>query len=326
METFHCPSCAARVFLPDLACTCGVELVFEPAGRRIVALADSEPCANRTDIGCNWRAEEDGLCIACATTRTVPDLAVDQNKALWARAEGAKRRVFTNLMRWGLFLDADPNPPPVFDLLAELTVEGSVPVTMGHESGEITINVAEADRVVREARRAAFDEPYRTMVGHFRHELGHFVFERLIEKDGFADAFRALFGDERPDYGEALQRYHAEGPSDGWAETFISAYATAHPHEDWAETFAHYLHLVDMVDSAAAMGLATPELSAEGADFDAYAAREPEPLLTVAAGIGVAVNHVNRAMGLDDLYPFVLTPAIREKLAFVQAWIGKAAR
>ncbi len=327
METFTCPACGDRLFFRNAVCGCGAAVAFDPAARAFAALGeDCAPCANRDAIGCNWRAGPDGaLCASCAMTRTTPDLTVADNAALWAEAEEAKRWVLANLMRWGLFAAGDPGPAPVFDMLGEQTRSGEAQVVMGHLDGVVTINIAEADPAVREARRQQMAERYRTMTGHFRHELGHFVFGRLAAADGFLDAFRALFGDERADYGAALRRHYAEGPSAPDA-AHVTAYAAAHPHEDWAEVFAHHQHLVDMTDSAARMGLECPALSAAGgAAFDPYACGDAETVLGVAAELGLALNHVNRAMGLRDIYPFVLTAAVREKLAFAHRWIGAAA-
>jgi hypothetical protein len=322
MRLFDCPSCGATVFFSSTGCgACGATLTLVPAEGYV---ADAAPCANRERIGCNWAAAVGDLCVSCAMTRTIPDLDSADNAVLWREAEAAKRRVLCNLMRWGLFTPDDPHPAPIFDMLSEEVGGAETQVMMGHDAGVVTINVAEGDPAVREARRQEMDERFRTMVGHFRHELGHFVFERLLEQDGFADAFRALFGDEREDYAAALQRHYAEGPPEGWRGAHLTAYATAHAHEDWAETFAHLLHLVDIVDSAQASGLSSPALAAAGPGFDAYAQTGAEPLLTIAAELGVALNHVNRGMGLHDVYPFVLTPTTREKLGFAQAWIGRA--
>lgn len=193
---------------------------------------------------------------------------------------------------------------------------------MGHLEGVVTINVAEADPAIATARRENLDEPYRTMVGHFRHEIGHFMFERLSPREGFLDAFRALFGDERPDYGEALAAYHRCGPPQGWENACISAYAAAHPHEDWAESFAHLLHLTEIVDSAVSADVAGAAKVPQG--YDPYLETDAEALLTAGATLGIALNHVNRSMGLSDIYPFVHTPRIREKLAFVHSWIRQA--
>lgn len=327
METFTCPSCGMRLFFRNRLCGCGTEVAFDPDRRAFASLGDScAPCGNRDAVCCNWRAAPDGaLCRSCAMTRTVPDLGVNDNAALWAEAEEAKRWVLANLMRWGLFTERDRYPPPVFDMLAEQTQGGPATVTMGHQDGVVTINIAEADPAVREARRQQLAERYRTMTGHFRHELGHFVFARLAEAEGFLDAFRPLFGDERADYDDAMRRYYAEAPM-APASDHVTPYAGSHPHEDWAEIFAHHQHLTDMADSAARIGLNCATLEAAGgAAFDPYDTDDTEAVLTVAMELGVALNHVNHAIGLRNAYPFVLTPEVREKLRFAHRWIGAAA-
>ena len=196
---------------------------------------------------------------------------------------------------------------------------------MGHADGVITINVDEADAAEREARRIMLQERYRTILGHFRHEIGHLVFLRLSGKPEFLDAFRKLFGDERADYAKALKDHYSGDPPKDWDETHLTRYATAHPHEDWAETFAHFLHLVAVTASAEAADLSSPALTAAGPGFDVYTATGPEPFLTIGAELSLALNHVTRSIGLPDPYPFVLSAETREKLAFVQSWIRLAA-
>lgn len=337
MRLFSCPACRGTLFFENLRCVCGAEVAFDPEAAGFVAAED--PCANRGPIGCNWVAEEPGagavahpapgmargrLCRSCAMTEVIPQAFEDDNRALWARAEAAKRWVLANLARWGWLASADPGPRPRFHLLSETVRGGEAPVTMGHASGLVTINVTEADPAEIARRQAEMGEPYRTMIGHFRHELAHYLFERLVEDAAFADAFRALMGDERADYGEALERHYGDGPPDGWEERFVTAYASAHPHEDWAETVAHLLHLTDMADSAEAAGLSLDGAPTPG--WDAYAEPEAERLVGVAAGLGLGFNHVNRAMGLSDLYPFVLPPLAREKLAFAHAHLSAGPR
>lgn len=330
MTPLICPACGTRTFFQTLSCACGAALGFDPDAR--VFRADAAPCANRDAIGCNWVADvpddngaaaaENALCRSCAMTRVIPDLDVGDNPGLWAEAEAAKRRSLFNLMAWGWFTVDDAGPRPIFDLLAEDTANGEAAVTMGHADGVVTINVAEADPATREARRADLDERLRTMTGHFRHELGHFVFERLSVDTAFLTAFRSLMGDERADYAEALRRHYADGPAPDWAARCVTPYAAAHPHEDWAECFAHVLHLTDIVATAAALDLACPALAEAGPGYDPYAAPGAEPMMTIAVEFGLAVNAVNRAMGLHDVYPFVLTPGTREKLAFVRAHVS----
>lgn len=314
MRIFTCPDCGDTLFFENIACSRGTEVAFDPDLADFVT--DFAPCANRDRIGCNWIAEgETGLCRACAMTEVIPDASTPDNLALWADAERAKRWVLANLARWGWFTSADDGRRPVFKLLSEQTAAGDTAVSMGHADGIVTINVTEADAAERAKRRIELGEPLRTVIGHFRHELGHFFFERLAERPGFLDAFRAIFGDERADYGAALQRHYADGAPADWRRTHVSAYSSAHPHEDWAECFAHLLHLADIVDSFVAADLHSDV--APAADYDPYAERDADRLITFGAELGIALNHVNRSMGLADIYPFVLTPPIREKLAFV---------
>jgi hypothetical protein len=314
MRIFTCPTCSEALFFENSACACGTEVAYDPD--RAAFVEQFAPCANRDRIRCNWIAEGEGtLCRACAMTEVIPDIATPANVALWADAELAKRWVLANLTRWGWFTAADDGRRPTFRLLSEQTSAGEAPVTMGHADGVVTINVTEADPAERVRRRIELGEPLRTMIGHFRHEIGHFFFQRLSERPDFLHAFRALFGDERADYGAALQRHYADGAPAGWRETYISAYSSAHPHEDWAECFAHLLHLADIVDSFVAAGLRWD--AAPAAAYDPYAERDGGRLITFGAELGIALNHVNRSMGLADIYPFVLTASIRAKLAFV---------
>ena len=316
MRIFACPACGGTLFFHNSRCACGAEVAYAPEADAFEPLRD--PCANRGAIDCNWAAPAPGaLCRACATTEVIPDAFHDDNRALWAEAEAAKRWVLANLGRWGWFGDRDPGLRPRFHLLSERTRSGRAPVVMGHASGLVTINVVEADPAELVRRRQALGEPYRTMIGHFRHELAHFLFERLAAAPAFVEGFRALFGDERADYAKALERHYAEGPPEDWAERCVTPYAAAHPHEDWAESVAHLLHLTDLADSAAAAGLAMDGAPPRG--WDAYAEADAARLIGAAAGLGLAFNHVNRSMGLFDLYPFVLGPLVRDKLGFAHA-------
>ena len=319
MRLFNCPACGGRLFFDNLQCGCGASAAFDPEAA--VFTADAPFCANRTEIDCNWTAVPDStLCRACAMTAVVPETFYGDNRELWRESERAKRWVLANLARWGWLRDTDPGPRPVFHMLAEATSAGERAVSMGHEAGLVTINVTEADDVMRVRRREDFDEPLRTMIGHFRHELGHFFFERLATENGFLDEFRALYADERIDYGAALETYYANGPYGGWEGNHISPYAASHPHEDWAESFAHLLHLTDIVDSFLATGLKGDDLPDAG--YDPYLENDARRLIEYGARLGVALNHVNRAMGLSDIYPFVHTPVIADKLALVHRWMA----
>lgn len=321
MKIFACPFCGATAFFTNLNCGCGALLVFDPdiAGFS----AEGEICANRSAIGCNWKAHEadTGLCRSCAMTEVVPDTFLGENTSLWASAEASKRWVLATLARWGWFTRNDDGLNPRFHLLSEDTLNGPAIVVMGHEKGVVTINLNEANPVEGVRRREALSERLRTMTVHFRHEIAHFLFERLMaSRPGFADAFRNIFGDERADYGAALDAHYQSGPAANWNDSFITTYASSHPHEDWAETAAHVMHLTDMLDSAVAAGLMRPPL--DNPAYDAYAETNSEALIPTAAAYGVALNHVNRSIGHDDIYPFVHTPKVKAKLAAAHGWLS----
>lgn len=324
MKIFKCPHCGVMLSFENLKCGCGAEVAYDfAAGTMVPAQAT---CGNRDRIGCNWVAAGGGaLCASCAMTEVIPDTFHGENLSLWSDAEECKRWVLANLSRWGWFLPEDDGPRPVFHLLSEKTAQGDVNVTMGHADGIVTINVVEADPAERVQRREALGERLRTMTAHFRHELGHyFFFYRLQPLDGFTPEFRGLFGDERAGYGAALEKHYREGPPPDWQEDHLSEYASSHPHEDWAETFAHLLHLTDITDSFVQSDLTAPMVP--GPDYDAYRDEDPERLIALSVDLGISLNHINRSMGLPDIYPFVLTASPRGKMAFAHRWMRGTAQ
>lgn len=325
MQLFSCPACGEPLYFDNLSCGCGAALAYDPHAGDFRLIADTPAhCSNRDLIGCNWAAaaqtggQSGRLCRSCAMTEVTPDPDIADNLPLWQRAEAAKRHVLAMLARWGWFDAGDPGPLPVFHLLSEQVEAGAASVMMGHVDGLVTINVMEADPVRRVTVREQMAEHVRTMMGHYRHELAHVCFERLRTDQGFLHDFRQLFGDEREDYAAALAHYYEQGPPADWSQHFITKYASAHPHEDWAETVAHLLHLTDIVDSAVAVGL-----GALPADYDGYAEADAQRLLSAGMALGMALNHVNRSMGRDDLYPFVVPSPAREKLVFAHGWMRR---
>ncbi|TVP74351.1 MAG: hypothetical protein EA339_00435 [Rhodobacteraceae bacterium] len=320
MKIFCCPRCSADIFLDNLICTCGLSVGFSVARQSFVS--DKNFCVNRDALGCNWTCDASGqLCLSCRTTRIHPDLSIDENYALWARAEAAKRHVLVGLMQWGWFTVDDASPRPEFHMLAEATAQGVADVTMGHASGVVTINLAEANPSERVRRREMLGEPYRTLIGHFRHEIAHYLFELLSSHDGFTEAFRAMFGDETHDYGAALARYYAHGAPLGWQNAHVTPYAAAHPHEDWAETAAHTMHLCDITDSFYAARLGQDGIPA--GELNPFHPLDIAEMIETALSISVALNHVNRAVGQPDIYPFVNSVTTRQKLAFALTWLKK---
>jgi hypothetical protein len=318
MRAFTCPVCRHLVTFESTECLhCGTALAFDWDAREIVRLDGA--CANRGAIACNGEGE--GLCAACRLTRTRP---TDDAITEWATAEAAKRRLVFELLELGLPVDGGLT----FDMLSS----AEEPVTTGHADGVITLDLAEADPVAREQRRTQLREPYRTLLGHMRHEVGHY-FQPILAPEGSEalERCRALMGDERADYAQAMERHYAEGPPADWAERFVSAYATMHPWEDWAETFAHYLHIRDVLQTAVAYGV-----TVSGPRWPRPTRRRCTPIPAPRAGdiralldawlpLTYALNAINRSIGDDDLYPFVLAPAAIEKLALIDelVWVGR---
>lgn len=288
-------------------------------------------CQNASTNSCNWLVDDaasDAFCPACRHNRTVPDLSVSSNIVAWQKLEVAKHYLFYALLSLDLprptRLD-NPAEGLVFDFLADtVDAAGMLHKAMtGHDSGQIVINIAEADDVERERRRAALGEPYRTLLGHFRHEIGHFYWDRLVRGGPALERFRALFGDERDDYNGALRRHYEQGPPADWQGRFVSAYATTHAWEDWAETWAHYLHIVDTLETAQSFGVTVHPHIAIGADLASEVGINPYRSVPIAdliqdwVPLGFAMNSLARSMGYSDLYPFVLSPAVIDKLGFV---------
>lgn len=273
-------------------------------------------CRNQRDYGaCNWllpEGEHKPYCISCRLNRTVPDLSGAENIGRWIKLEEAKRHLLYSLLSLGLALTPANNRGVnlAFAFLEDARTNPDMAesfIATGHKSGLITINLAEADDLYRERVREELGEHYRTILGHFRHEIGHYYYEILVADSQWRESFETLFGDPQTDYGEALNRYYALSPSADWHKAYISNYAQAHPLEDWAETWAHYLHIVDTLETATTFGLISRD--AEPGDMDA--------ILSEWLELSVGLNALNRSMGLADAYPFVITPAVRDKLNLV---------
>jgi hypothetical protein len=267
---------------------------------------------------CNWLlpgADPADLCVACATNLVIPDLGWGDNLLLWTKMEHAKKRLLYTLLQVGL-LSASGRAEtwPLFRFMEDQRRNPNVAeefVSTGHENGVITVNLAEADDVSRQAERQFLVERYRTVLGHLRHESGHYFFPRLTQAPGDMEVCRRVFGDEREGYDAALSDHYEAGPPEDWRERYVSAYASMHPREDFAESFAHYLLIVDALETATAAGLHT-----------------------IAAGAGwvrrwvelsIALNELNRSLGADDAYPFTLAPATIEKLEVIRSLVARNA-
>ncbi|MBP1851436.1 zinc-binding metallopeptidase family protein [Rhizobium halophytocola] len=349
MKPFHCPNCTNLVHFDNETCLqCSFRLGYRPWANDMAAVgADGavitqEPasptaffCDNVSHGVCNWMVEDNGegtLCRACRHNVMIPNLSVDGNIEHWAAMERAKRYAFYSLLRWNLPLPlpSEEGRSLAFTFAADVEApDGEVQKVMtGHDQGNITINLAEADDAERERMRLNMGEPYRTLVGHFRHELGHFFWDMLVDDGGKLDACRAIFGDERRDYGEALQEHYQNGAPAGWQNDYVSTYATSHPWEDFAETWAHYIHMTDGLETALSFGLrfdsrhlAAAGLEPAGANYDPYAAASATELVDRWVPVTIALNSINRSMGQHDIYPFVLSAAITQKLEFIHQLI-----
>jgi hypothetical protein len=365
VKLFACSTCRQLVFFENVACTrCGQALAYlpdrglvsgidaidaapgtlpgqaPPAQAWRAAAADGAAyrlCRNWTDHAvCNWAVPTDDpheLCRACRLNLVIPQLSDPAARAAWARLERAKRRLVYSLLRVGLPVEPKPQAEDrglAFSFMRDLPGEK---VWTGHHDGVITINIAEADDPFREKMRVQLGETYRTLLGHLRHEVGHYYWDRLVASGDRLARCRELFGDERADYATALQR-HYQAPAPDWPARFVSAYASAHPWEDFAESFAHYLHMVDTLETARAHGLSMrPEATTPGAEV-----RQPEvssrrvalddfdDLSRGFASLALALNDLNRSMGTNDPYPFVLSPAAIEKLRFVHEVVQESGR
>ena len=357
MKLFQCRSCGHLLHFEDAVCErCNVPLGFVAGRMDLLALQEAEPgrwvplglpaeayrrCANDRHGVCNWLVPADSglaFCAACQLNRTIPDLSRPAHIEYWSSLERAKHRLVYALLRLGLPLSPRAEHPEVglaFDFVSpEAPSPEGMPVMTGHARGLITISIMEADDVERERFRANLAEPYRTVLGHLRHEVGHYYWERLVEDTPTHGPFRELFGDERTDYVAALETHYALGTvAPAPTGEHITAYAASHPWEDWAECWAHYLHLLDTVETAYWFGLGVAPKAGQDealtmvADLDPYLPVAFEELERTWFPLILLGNSLNRSVGLPDLYPFTLTEPVLQKLRFVhQVARGQAAR
>lgn len=349
-SAFSC-RCGRPVFFHNSLCLgCNAPLGYEPELQQVRSLTAGpeegtwvvdgpesdgkawKRCENfDSPAGCNWlvRAdEEEPLCRSCRLNNIIPSLDDPDNQLWWRKIENAKRRLVAQLLNLGLpvvsKVSEDPERGFMFDFLRS-PPEGPRVLT-GHASGLITLNVEEADDSIREKIRHNMREPYRTLLGHFRHEVGHYYWDRLVMGTPWLDKFRELFGDERQDYGEALKRNYEQGPPPNWADQHISSYASVHPWEDWAETWAHYLHVVDSLDTALRFGMRGEDVEQAIEPFtvdDLYDPTAPDAqrviLLTNSwVQLTTVLNELARSMGQHDFYPFVMSRPVLRKMHFIQ--------
>jgi hypothetical protein len=354
-NAFSC-RCGRPVYFRNSLCLgCKSQLGYEPGLQQVFAISPAtesnewkldapydemtwKRCENfDSPAGCNWLTpadEEATLCRSCRLNRTIPNLDDPDNCLWWRKIENAKRRLVAQLLNLGLpvasKVDEDPQRGVMFDFLRN---PASGPrVLTGHASGLITLNVEEADDSIREKTRAEMHEPYRTLLGHFRHEIGHYYWDRLVADTPWLEKFRELFGDEREDYAAALKRNYEQGPPADWADRHISSYASVHPWEDWAESWAHYLHVVDSLDTALRFGLKGEDVEQAVEPFkidDLYDPKAPDAqrvilLVNSWVQLTTVLNELARSMGQHDFYPFVMSRAVLRKMHFIQIIVKEA--
>jgi hypothetical protein len=355
-HSYRC-QCGRPVFFRNSRCLgCETPLGYDTERLQVVSLEpgpaadtwklhgqkDDSPLRRRcrnfdSPAGCNWlvSAEDDEpLCRSCRLNRTIPQLDDEDNCRWWRLIEIAKRRLVSQLLTLGLPVESKVSENPergvMFDLLRS-PAEGPRVLT-GHAEGLITLNIEEADDSIRERTRHEMREPYRTLLGHFRHEVGHYYWDRLIANSEWHEKFRALFGDETQDYAAALQRNYEQGPPADWPDQYISAYAAVHPWEDWAESWAHYLHVVDSLDTALGFGLRGEVVEVSVEPFSVADLYDPEApnakrfvlLINSWVQLTTVLNELARSMGLQDFYPFVMSRPVLSKLQFIQLVIEDA--
>jgi len=356
MKLFSCPACKSVVYFDNSQCTrCGRGLAYvaelatmtavEPIDRvagLFVALAPEAKggrfrlCGNQVDhAACNWAvAESDDhrFCRSCRLNEMIPNLSDSTAKDQWLKLERNKRRLIYSLLALGLPVEPRSEQPRGVAFSFKQDLPGTEKVLIGHDRGLITINIAEADSPFREKTRVELGESYRTLLGHFRHEIGHYYWDRLVRDSPALEAFRRLFGDERASYDDAVAVHYREGAPTDWRTRFVSSYASMHPWEDWAESWAHYLHMVDTLDTARSFGLAVRSTVTSGSgaskaevvtrrlDFDDF-----DDLGRAWTPLTIALNCLNQSMGLADLYPFVLPEPALRKIRFVHDLIESCA-
>lgn len=351
MKLFKCSHCGQLIYFENTFCeSCGKPLGFEPDSLQLVTLNAEENgqlaiagkktktryryCDNSQHGVCNWlvpAANATRFCKACELNRTIPDISRPEYMERWQTIETAKHRLIYSLLRMRLPLvskTVDEEKGLAFDFIADDGSGENERVLTGHQNGLITINIAEADDIERETAKKMMNEVYRTVLGHFRHEIAHYYWEVLIAPfPETLEQYRNIFGDDSIDYAEALKAHYENGNPPDWNLNFISAYASTHPWEDWAETWAHYMHIIDTLETAYSFGIKieTTNASKVKAEIkkDPYQAENFDSLINLWLPLTFAMNSLNRSMGLNDLYPFLISPVVKGKMRFIHELILK---
>ncbi len=350
MKLYICQSCRnALYFENDLCLQCQHPVGFDANRLELISLEAGEDgtyqeiagkksshryCQNAAQKVCNWLVPVDAIspfCVACSLNRTIPSLEKIENQNRWRRIEVAKHRLVYSLLRLKLPVESktiNEESGVIFDFLADVTPDQHV--MTGHDNGVITLNIEEADEIQCTRNKKELGEEYRTLLGHFRHEIGHYYWDLLLKDEALLEQCRKLFGDERIDYAESLKKHYDTGTNVNWTDQYISTYATAHPWEDWAESWAHYLHMMDALETAYAFGIGINPQRTEDEhqmqteiDRDPYRIADFGRILKMWLPMTFALNSLNRSMGHGDFYPFVISAPVMEKLKFIHDLCGR---
>jgi len=354
MQRFTC-ECGNVLFFGSSRCLkCSSEIGYDPRGATMLRLRTNgrmKRCDNGVRHGvCNWVLPADSresLCAACRMNRTIPDLSSARNRVLWGRIEMAKRRLIYTLLRLGIMLPSKADNPQTglaFDIVSTVS---NPAVTTGHLNGVITVNLEEADDTYRQINRQQLGESSRTLLGHYRHESAHYFWQRCLSDlrwdDPLRIAFRERFGDEWLAYGNALSAHYQRGAPSGWEQNFITAYASSHPWEDWAETWAHYLHIVDGLETCESLGIRAEAIALPLVTLPVEAGFLPTILPSTVAAEGefltwlqhwmclsIALNEISNSLGEASLYPFAISVRVAQKLRlahhFATVWRQRSGR
>lgn len=349
MKLYNCSHCGNALYFENSLCLqCQHSIGFDPIQMAMITLATENSiefsdinndqvvyhyCQNSKHGTCNWLvlADQAPFCLACSLNRTIPKLSKAENLEKWKRIELAKHRLVYSLLRLQLPVQAKTGPKDntglAFDFMANVSRKKRI--MTGHANGVITLNIEEADEAARVQNKLDLGEKYRTLLGHLRHEVGHYYWDVLIKDSPSLEKYRELFGDEREKYSKALKAYYKKGPAPDWNNAYISPYATSHSWEDWAETWAHYLHLMDTLETAHVFGIDIhPQLENKPQDMETEIYQDPytipdfDQIMKMWLPLTFAVNSLNRSMGHEDFYPFVIATPVIDKLRFIHEVCG----
>jgi len=358
LKLFTCTCCSHPVYFENTICLhCQASLGFDPKLRKIISLQSHagvvfekldgdqivtdelyKYCLNKQHSVCNWlipAKEEESFCAACQLNQTIPNLNRPDHLEKWQRIEVAKHRLVYALLRFKLPIipkHKDELRGLAFDFKAQDPTPLAKRLLTGHKQGLITLNIEEANDVSRMMAQQQMDEVYRTLLGHFRHESGHYYWDLLVKNSSFHAGFQQLFGDENINYPQALNTHYENRANADWQRNYISSYASSHPWEDWAETWAHYLHMVDALETGFSFGLTLHPriLAASGGeqtllDTDPYCTDSFNAIMERWIPLTFMMNSLNRSLGLKDSYPFVINEAVKSKMAFIHNIVKKSA-